>query len=65
MLTDNLNKSILLHKFYYGFVILMCYDGSEVTFKEFNGHHNATCKADIEQLLNDNVAVYIVQPKLF
>lgn len=59
MLNDTLNKSILLHKFYYGFVILLCYDGNQVTFREFNGNHNKTCKADIEQLLKDNIVVYI------
>jgi hypothetical protein len=59
MLTDYNNKSIGLHLYYYGFVTLLCYDGTQVTFKEFNGRNKATFKTEVTKLLNDNVAVFI------
>jgi hypothetical protein len=58
MLTDSNNKSIYLHFFYYGVVVLLCYNGSEVTFKEFNGTNKANFNTEVAQLLNDNVAVF-------
>lgn len=59
MLTDYNNKSIYLHFFYYGVVVLLCYNGTEVTFKEFNGKDKANFKTEVAKLLNDNVAVFI------
>ncbi len=59
MFTDYNNKSIALHLFYYGTVVLLCYNGSEVSFKEFNGTNKATFKTDVAKILKDNVAVFI------
>lgn len=59
MLTDSNNKSIGLHFYYYGVVVLLCYNGSQVTFKEFNGTNKANFKTEVAELLNNNVAVFI------
>ena len=59
MLTDFNNKSIGLHFYYYGVVVLLCYNGTEVTFKEFNGTNKTNFKTEVAELLNNNVAVFI------
>lgn len=67
MLKDSNGYSITLHKFYYGFVLLMCCNEAtnEVVIKEFNGHHNETFKEDVKELLTTYDRVFIQRQKLF
>jgi len=65
MLQDINGFSITLHKLYYGYVILFFWNGTELIEREFNGHHNATFKQEIADLLETHPNVLIYKPKLF